>query len=230
MGMKVLFWLRKEVFYKVKDGPIHPDIGIHRVIVVDNQSEKTEIRVSKEMDSFIDIVNNHLLKTEEYSFKFISNVARFEYQGGCWGNNSLYIIIGLDTSIDRHLVELIIKKNGVNITKKLLRRYDLTSSCYWLKNNNDIEWNKACDTLVGLLLHILKEIDLDDSLELDSLVESARENHESWMNQELKQADYLWLNGDRIRARTIYEKWEGILNKLQQKRLFIMRNSDKNLE
>ena len=49
-------------------------------------------------------------------------------------------------------------------------------------------------------------------------------------NLNKKQADYLWLNGDRIRARTIYEKWEGILNKLQQKRLFIMRNSDKNLE
>lgn len=182
------------------------------------------------MDSFIDIANNHLIKTEEYSFKFINNVARFEYQGVCWGNDFLYIIIGLDKSIDRHLVELIIKKDGVNITNELLKRYELTTNCYWLKGNNDIEWNKACDALVGLLLLILEKIDSDDSLELDAIVESARENHVSWINQELKQADYLWLNGDCIRAKKIYEKWEGVLNKLQQKRLLIMRNRDKNLE
>jgi len=180
------------------------------------------------MNDFIFIANRYLSRLDNYNWKYINTVNRNEYQGVCWGNDYLYVIVGLDNSIDRHLVELIMKKDGVNITKELLERYSLsTNSHYWIKENCDVEYDKACATLIGLLIIVLNKIEVDDSLRWNDLVDSAKGNNDPWIVMELNQADSAWINGDRNTARKIYEKWEGILNKLQQKRLISMRDRDK---
>ena len=171
------------------------------------------------MDSFIDIANGYMSALSKYGITHIVDNRRSDYKSVCYGCEDTYFIMGLDESADRHLVELIIKSRGVNITEALCAKYSIANNDLFFYLSND-EVDKACSRLVVILEQILTKMTQDISLDFDQIrLAAKRTSEKTVITEDLKKADQAWINGDHTRALDIYAQWDGILSPLQKKRL-----------
>lgn len=178
------------------------------------------------MDSFIDIANGYMSALSKYGITHIVDNRRSDYKSVCYGCEDTYFIMGLDESADRHLVELIIKSRGVNVTEALCSRYSIAyNDLFYYLSNDDVD--KACSRLVVILEQILTKMNQDISLNFDVIRSSTNNSiNKTIMTEDLKKADQAWINGDHSRALDIYAQWDGVLNPLQKKRLDSIKSKE----
>ena len=178
------------------------------------------------MDSFIDIANGYMSDLSRYGITHIVDNRRSGYKSVCYGCEDTYFIMGLDESADRHLVELIIKSRGVNVTEALCSRYSIAyNDLFYYLSNDDVD--KACYRLFVILEQILTKMNQDISLNFDVIRSSTNNSiNKTIMTEDLKKADQAWINGDHTKALNIYAQWDGVLNPLQKKRLDSIKSKE----